>query len=193
VFAGLLASALFAAPALGQARGANWREFKVGERAELDVACSGHWEPVAITRIAPVEGRTVLDYTVRRRDGSDWSFRAPGIVAPCARAVGGVARERVALPPLPAGAYGCLYRSQPVPAMEFALLSASTYRDRDGGRGTYRVDPGTRILLFLTGPMKGTRAQQTMATAVHVLREDGQGTGNVCAHNPSRDPNARRW
>jgi hypothetical protein len=40
--------------------------------------------------------------------------------------------------------------------------------------------------------MQGRRAQQASATAVHVLGETGQGTGNVCALNPSRDPNARR-
>jgi hypothetical protein len=46
--------------------------------------------------------------------------------------------------------------------------------------------------VFVTGPMRGRRAQQISATAVQVLREDGSATGNVCAHNPARDPNARR-
>lgn len=192
LLAGLVLGFLAAAPASGQVRGETWSGFKAGDRAELDVACSGHWEPVAITKIEPVEGRTDLDYTVRRADGTEWSFRAPGIVAPCGRAVGGLARERATLPVLPTGVYGCVYRSQVAPAMDFALLSASTYRDRNGGRGAYRVDPQTRVLEFLTGPMRSVRAQQTMATAVHILTEDGTGSGNVCAYNPRRNPNAPR-
>jgi hypothetical protein len=181
---------LFATPAWAQARGESWRSMKAGDRAELDVACSGHWEPVTITRVDPVEERSDLDYTVRRADGNTWSFRAPGIVAPCGRAAGGTARERAAFAALPTGVYGCTYRGQPVPAMEFALLSASVYRDRDGGRGTYRVDPRTRVLEFVTGPMRGARAQQITPRAVHVLNSAGVTTGNVCAHNPSRNPNA---
>lgn len=188
----LLAALLCAAPAAAQGRGANWSEFKPGDRAELDVACSGHWEPVSILKIAPVAGRSDRDYTVRRADGSEWSFRAPGIVAPCGRAAGGSARESAGLPALPTGVYGCVYGGQPAPALEFALLSGSTYRDRDGGRGTYQVDPKTRVLTFVSGPMRGTRVRQTMATAVRVVREDGTDTGNVCAHNPKRDPNAPR-
>lgn len=192
LLAAFIAGLVAAAPAVGQARGESWGEFKAGDRAELDVACTGHWEPVVVTRVEPVPGRTDRDYTVRRADGTEWSFRAPGIVAPCGRAVGSLARERGALPALPTGVYGCVYRGQVVPAMEFALLTGSAYRDRDGGRGTYQADPRTRVLAFVTGPMPGMRAQQTTATAVHMLREDGTGSGNVCAHNPKRDPSAPR-
>lgn len=190
VVAAVVMACIYAAPGVAQVRGGNWAQFKAGDRAELDVACSGHWEQITITKIEPVAGRSDRDYTVRRADGSDWSFRAPGIVAPCGRAVGGVARERAALPAPPTGVYGCLYRGQVVPAMDFALLTASTYRDRDGHEGSYKIDAGTRMLTFTSGPMRGMRAQQTSATAVHVLRDDGQGSGNVCAHNPKRDPKA---
>lgn len=170
-------------------RGASWAGFQAGDRVELDVACSGHWEPVTIVKSEPIEGRTDRAYTVLRQAGDEWSFRAPGIVAPCARGSGELARERAALGALPIGVYGCMYRGQVVPALEFALLTATTYRDYDGGQGTYRSDPITRVLEFTSGPMRGTLAQQNSATTVRVL-DKGIETANVCAHNPARDMHA---
>jgi hypothetical protein len=76
---------------------------------------------------------------------------------------------------------------------DFALLSASLYRDADGARGTYRYDAHTRQLLFLTGPKRGSRAQQESARTFQFLGDDGLGTGNYCPHDPARDPNARRF
>ncbi|MEO8673828.1 MAG: hypothetical protein ABI411_21165 [Tahibacter sp.] len=170
-------------------RGTAWAGFQTGDRVELDVACSGHWEPVTIVKSEPIAGRTDRAYTVLRQAGDEWSFRAPGIVAPCGRGSGALARERAALGALPIGVYGCMYRGQVVPALEFALLTATTYRDYDGGEGTYRSDPTTRVLKFVTGPMRGTLAQQNSATTVRVL-DNGIETGNVCAHNPARDMHA---
>ncbi len=174
-----------------QPQGAAWATFRVGDRVELDVVCSGAWVPATILKIEPVEGRTERDYHIRRADGSEWSFRAPGIVAPCGRAAGGIARDRAALPaPLP-GVYVCNYRGQWQPVFDFALLNGSTYRNFDGARGTYRLDARTRQLVFVTGPMQGARAQQEAAKHFQFLNDDGHGTGNHCAHNPAKDPNGR--
>jgi hypothetical protein len=170
-------------------RGAGWAAFHVGDSMELDVVCSGDWEPVTLLRIGQSAGRTDHDYTVRRRGGDEWTVRAPGIVAPCVR--GGSAVPRTTVGALPMGVYGCMYRGQVVPAMEFALLTDSTYRDHDGGRGTWRSDPSTAILEFLTGPLSGVRARQTSATVVRIM-DKGLETANVCAHNPARNPNAPR-
>ena len=174
-----------------QPRGAAWAVLRAGDRAELDVACTGHWEPVTILKVEAVEGRTERDYYVRRAKGDEWSFRAPGIVAPCGRAAGGITSDRAALPAPPLGVYSCNYRGQAQPVFDFALLNGSTYRNFDGARGTYRYDARARQLLFLTGPMRGARAQQEAARRFQFLGEDGLGTGNHCPHNPARDPNGR--
>jgi hypothetical protein len=174
-----------------QPQGAAWAGFKAGDRVELDVVCSGAWVSATILKIEPVEGRTERDYTIRRADGSEWSFRAPGIVAPCGRAAGGIARDRAALPAPPLGVYVCNYRGQWQPVFDFALLNGSAYRNYDGARGTYRLDARTRQVVFVTGPMQGARAQQEAAKHFQFLNEDGHGTGNHCAHNPAKDPNGR--
>ncbi len=175
-----------------QPQGAVWAGFKPGDRVELDVVCSGAWVPATILKIEPVEGRPEQrDYSIRRADGSEWTFRAPSIVAPCGRAAGGIARDRAALPAPPLGAYACNYRGQIQPVFDFALLNGSTYRDFDGKRGTYRLDARTRQLMFVTGPMQGARAQQEAAKHFQFLNDEGHGTGNHCAHNSARDPNGR--
>jgi hypothetical protein len=175
-----------------QPQGAVWATFRTGDRVELDVVCSGAWVPATILKIEPVEGRPEQrDYYIRRADGSEWSFRAPGIVAPCGRAAGGIARDRAALPAPLLGVYVCNYRGQWQPVFDFALLTGSTYRNYDGARGTYRLDARTRQLVFATGPMQGARAQQEAARHFQFLNDDGHGTGNHCAHNAAKDPNGR--
>lgn len=174
--------------------GTEWARFRVGEHVEVDVVCSGSWNPVTVLRVEadPNHRPGFASYTVRRQDGTDWTFVAPGIVAPCGRAAGGIAHERAALPAPPLGVYNCNYRGQVVPVFDFALLSTSAYRDDAGARGTYRYDARTRQLMFLTGPKRGSRAQQESATTFQFLGDDGLGTGNYCPYNAARDPKARR-
>jgi hypothetical protein len=72
--------------AAGAAANIDWSAFRVGDRVELDVACSGTWRIVSIQSIgADVYSAKARSFTIRRADGSDWTFSAPGIVAPCMR------------------------------------------------------------------------------------------------------------
>ncbi len=177
----------------GQNVGAGWAQYHVGDHVELDEVCSGHWTPATLVKIAPAGGygRDVL-YTVHRQDGSDWTFVIPARYPPCVRAVGGIARDRAALPAPRLGVYNCNYQGTVAPAFDFALLSGSTYRDYDGARGTYRYDAQTRQLLFLTGPKRGSRAQQMGATVFEFLGSDGAETGDYCPFNPARNANGLR-
>ena len=172
--------------------GGEWAQFSPGAKVELDVVCLGSWKPVTLLKAdADPSGRPGFkSYTIRRQDGSEWTFVAPGRVAPCGRAAGGIARDRAALPAPQLGVYNCNYQGQVVPVFDFALLSRSVYRDYDGARGNYRYDTSTRQLAFLTGPKSGTRAQQVSAKTFQFL-SNGLPTGNYCPHNPSRDPNGR--
>ena len=90
------------------------------------------------------------------------------------------------------GVYTCNYRGQVVSVFDFALLNASAYRDYDGARGAYRYDVATRQLLFLSGPKRGTRAQQVSAVTFQILDAGGLPTGNYCPHNPARNANGLR-
>ena len=186
------ATAVGATAAAQEGRGAGWAALGVGDAAEMDIVCSSTWEPVTVVAVVPVPGRAARDYKVRRPDGTEVEFRAPGIVAPCGRPAGGIARERGALGAPPTGVYMCVYRGTPLPAFDFALLDRTTYRDRDGGRGAYRLDAGTRQLVFVSGPMRGRRAQQAGAALFRPLDDGGSVTGITCPHNPARDPHAPR-
>lgn len=81
----LLASTLLISAA-GAAANIDWSAFRVGDRVELDEACSGTWRIVSIQSIgADVYSAKARSFMIRRADGSDWTFSAPGIVAPCMR------------------------------------------------------------------------------------------------------------
>ena len=74
----------------------DWSAFGVGDRVELDSACTGNWHRVTIASIGSdpysVKARK---FTIKREDGSDWTFGAPGIVAPCMRALSATAAQPV--------------------------------------------------------------------------------------------------
>lgn len=190
--AGVVAAATCAAPLAAQPRGTGWAGMRPGQPAEMDVVCSGTWEPVTVVSVAPAEGRPATDYVVRRPDGSEVRFRVPDMYPPCGRPAGAAARERAAFPAPAAGVYQCQSPRGPEPVFDFALLDGRTYRDRDGGRGAYRLDPSTGDLVFATGPLGGRRVQRLSAATFRVLRSDGAQTGVTCPRNAARDPNARR-
>lgn len=176
------------------AGGENWKKYKIGDRVEVDTVCSGSWWPATIIRLGVDKniGPKNLNYTVKRDDGSEWSFIAPSYVAPCVRDPGGIAKERAQLPAPKLGVYNCNYRGQVVPVFDFALLDGDTYRDYDGKRGKYRYDTQKKQLIFLTGPKKDSRAQQETAKTFQFLDDKGLTTGNYCPINPGRDPNGKR-
>lgn len=153
--------------------------------------CTGNWRPVTVIKVE-ADGPRDRRFTIKRADGTEWTFTAPGRVAPCGRAAGGLARDRAVLPAPKLGVYSCNYRGQVAPVFDFALLSGSAYRDYDGARGTYRFDAAVRQLHFLSGPKKGTRAQQESAVTFQILDAKGNPTGNYCPHNPGRNPNGVR-
>ena len=101
-------------------------------------------------------------------------------------------------------------QGQPLPGLEWAQFHAGdqveldamctgnwrpvtvTKVEADGARGTYRYDAAARQLLFLTGPKKGSRAQQESDVTFQILDAKGNPTGNYCPHNPGRNPNGVR-
>jgi hypothetical protein len=181
-------------PAALWAGGEEWARYKASDRIEVSPACSDSWWPATILRVEAdaVNGAKYRKYTVKRDDGHEWSFSAPGYVAPCVRAIGTLAKERALLPAPLLGTYNCNYRGQIAPGSDFALLDGTTYRDYDGNQGSYRFDTGAKVLVFVTGPKKGYRAQQETAKTFQILDLDGSATGNFCPHNPGRDPRGKR-
>jgi|GEM_PF-2196697 len=173
------------------AGGEDWKLYKVGDKVEVDTVCSGSWWPATIT-VVEANGPKHKKYTVKRTDGSEWSFNAPGYVAPCVRSAGGIAKERAQFPAPKLGVYNCNYRGQVTPVFDFALLDKDTYRDYDGKRGAYKYDSTKKQLLFVSGPKKGSVFQQMTALSFQFLDEKGEGTGNHCPLNPNRDPNGKK-
>ncbi|MCU1285870.1 MAG: hypothetical protein JWO13_2220 [Acidobacteriales bacterium] len=188
----LLSSSIFAVHTVADSR--DWSGFQQGSRIEVNQACSGPWFPATITKVEEDKnkGPKFKRYTVKTDDGHEWSFSAPNIVAPCVRAIGGSSKERAQLPAPALGVYNCNYRGQVVPVFDFGLIDASTYRDYDGNRGTYRFDSSAKEIVFLTGVRKGSRARQETAKTFQILNKDGSGTGNYCPINPSRNINGKR-
>jgi hypothetical protein len=74
----------------------NWSAFNVGDRVELDSACTGNWHRVTIESVGSDPYSTkARKFTIKREDGSDWTFSAPGIVAPCMRPLSAAAAQPV--------------------------------------------------------------------------------------------------
>jgi len=93
LFVSIAALSVFSANA---ADAIDWSGFKVGDRVELDAACGGNWRRVTIESIGsdPYSAKA-RKFTIKREDGSDWTFSAPGIVAPCMRALSAAAAQPV--------------------------------------------------------------------------------------------------
>lgn len=71
----------------------HWAGFNTGDRVELDPMCTGNWHRVTVESIgSDPYSATARRFTIKREDGSDWTFSAPGIVAPCMRPVSAAAQ-----------------------------------------------------------------------------------------------------
>jgi hypothetical protein len=73
-----------------------WPQFAVGQRVEIDSACSGNWQRATIlTAGQDPYSRTAKRYSAKFDDGHEWTFSGPGIVAPCIRAMSAAATAPV--------------------------------------------------------------------------------------------------
>jgi hypothetical protein len=79
-----------------------WPVLRVGQRVEIDSACSGTWLRATIVTEDPDKySKTATRYSVKYDDGHEWVFSGPGIVAPCIRPLGASVSTPVA--PVAAG------------------------------------------------------------------------------------------
>ena len=146
--------------------GAAARAFRVGERVEVEYR-NGFWVPGVVTS---VDAGACPAYRVRHDPYGDGVQRELVYYCRTTRAVTGVAQPRAECggsngncpptSPPPLGRYVCDQSSngttRPIYHGYFELLPGGRYRWLDnGGTGTYRYDPATHGVRFLTGPMRG--------------------------------------
>lgn len=97
----------------------------------------------------------------------------------------------------PLGVYECdaphmiggMVMPNPQPGLYFGLKSASTYRDFNGGTGSYSFSGG--ILTMTTGPLKGTKYKRTDAKLFKPLDARGQEGSIRCVLNTSKSLTGR--
>ena len=76
-----------------------WPPFDVGQRVEIDSACTGNWQRATILSSGQDPYRkTATRYSAKFDDGHEWTFSGPSIVAPCIRPMSAAATAAVAPP-----------------------------------------------------------------------------------------------
>lgn len=99
--------------------------------------------------------------------------------------------------PIPVGVYECdapitiggMVMGSPQTGLMFGILGPSTYRDFDGGRGSYTLTGN--ILKMTSGPLAGTRYERQAATLFKPLNAQGK-TGSIrCVLNKAKSLSGR--
>ncbi|MBX3593814.1 hypothetical protein [Sphingomonas sp.] len=99
--------------------------------------------------------------------------------------------------PIPVGVYECdapitiggMVMGSPQTGLMFGIFGPGSYRDFNGGRGTYTMTGN--ILRMTSGPLAGTRYERQEATYFKPLNAQGK-TGSIrCVLNKSKSLNGR--
>jgi hypothetical protein len=92
---------------------------------------------------------------------------------------------------VPTGVYECNGPYGVQTGTMLGVIDARRYRDFDGGTGTYRYDPTSKLLEIASGPLNGMRYRRTGEALLRPLGDKGQMGPIVCPLNPGKSLGGR--